>query len=156
VADLSIYLFWTGFATSVMATLLYVGYVASASLSFRRMAAQTSAGTMTVSGATGVPNPGIGRLATSFTAFTVLFLGGQVATRWSATGHAPISNLYEFNGSVRLRHRGRLPRLRIGHATAAVGIVALPIVVTMLFVASVFPSVDIVCRSSRRCRTGRC
>ena len=83
-ANLSIYLFWTGLATSVMAAVTYFAYVASASLSFRRMAAQTSVGTVTVSTpASGIPNPGIGRLATTFTAFTVLFLAGQVATRWS-------------------------------------------------------------------------
>ena len=43
-ANLSIYLFWIGLATSVMAGVTYFAYVASASLSFRRMAAQTSAG----------------------------------------------------------------------------------------------------------------
>lgn len=142
-ADLSIYLFWTGFATAVMAMLLYWAYVASASVSFRRMAAQTSAGAVTVSGATGVPNPGLGRLATSFTAFTALFLGGQVAARWSATGHAPIANLYEFTSAFGFGIAAAYLAFETGARQRRAGVVALPIVVTMLFVASLFPA-DIV------------
>src|SRR5512141_825936 len=98
-AHLSIYLFWAGLITAVIDVALYVAYVGSASLSLRRLSAQTSAGTVTISGATGVPNPGVGRLATSFLSFTVLFLGAQVAARWAATGHAPIANLYEFTAA---------------------------------------------------------
>lgn len=142
-ADLSIYLFWTGFATAAMAMLLYWAYVASASVSFRRMAAQTSAGAVTVSGATGVPNPGLGRLATSFTAFTALFLGGQVAARWSATGHAPIANLYEFTSAFGFGIAAAYLAFETGSRQRRAGVVALPIVVTMLFVASLFPA-DIV------------
>ena len=69
-ADLSIYLFWTGLVTALMTSALYIAYVASASLAVRRMSAQTSAGTVTIS--IGLPNPGLGRLATTFAWFTVL------------------------------------------------------------------------------------
>src|SRR6188508_2278153 len=98
-AELSIYFFWTGLVTAVIASAMYVAYVASASVAVRRVSAQTNAGTVTLSSATGVPNAGIGRLATTFAAFTAMFLAAQVAARWSATGHAPISNLYEFTAA---------------------------------------------------------
>lgn len=143
-ANLSIYLFWTGLATSVMAGVTYFAYVGSASLSFRRMAAQTSAGMVTVSAPpSGIPNPGLGRLATTFTGFTVLFLAGQVATRWSATGHAPISNLYEFTAAFGFGIAAVYLVFETATRQRRVGVVALPIVITMLVIASLFPS-DIV------------
>jgi len=140
VAELSIYLFWTGLATASLAGLLYIVYVASATVSLRRMTAQTELGTMTLSGATGLPNPGIGRLATSFTAFTVLFLGGQVATRWVATGHAPISNLYEFTSAFAFGISAAYLVFESITGLRRVGILALPIVITMLGIATLFPT----------------
>ncbi len=77
-ADLSIYLFWAGMVTSLMAAGLYVAFAASASVAVRRMEAQTSAGTVVISGPTGTPNMGIGRMATTLTTFTVLFLAAAV------------------------------------------------------------------------------
>ncbi len=139
-AELSIYLFWTGLATASLAGLLYIVYVASATVSLRRMTAQTELGTMTLSGATGLPNPGIGRLATSFTAFTVLFLGGQVATRWVATGHAPISNLYEFTSAFAFGISAAYLVFESITGLRRVGILALPIVITMLGIATLFPT----------------
>ena len=112
-ANLSIYLFWTGMATSLMASALYIAYVASASLAVRRMTAQTSAGTVTIAQPSGVPNAGIGRLATVFTAFTVIFLAGQVAARWSATGHAVL--LTDGGQSANHRDRPGPEALRLGH-----------------------------------------
>ncbi len=139
-AELSIYLFWTGLATASLAGLLYIVYVASATVSLRRMTAQTELGTMTLSGATGLPNPGIGRLATSFTAFTVLFLGGQVATRWVATGHAPISNLYEFTSAFAFGISAAYLVFESITGLRRVGVLALPIVITMLGIATLFPT----------------
>ncbi len=63
-ADLSIYLFWSALVISLIAVLCYTAYVASASVSLRRFAAQTEAGTVTITAQSGIPNPGIGRLAT--------------------------------------------------------------------------------------------
>jgi len=139
-ADLSIYLFWTGLGTAIAAWLLYVGYVASASLSLRRYSAQTSAGPVTVTGASGVPNGGIGRLATSFTAFSVIALGGQVAARWAATGHAPISDLWEFTAAFAFGISGAYLVFEAITHQRRMGLVALPIVITMLGIASLFPS----------------
>ena len=142
-ADLSIYLFWSGLVTALMAVVLYAGYVASASVSLRRFSAQTEAGTVEFSSASGVPNPGIGRLATSFTIFTALALGGAVASRWAAVEHAPISNMYEFTVAFAF---GVATVYMISETLSGqrrLGVVGLPIVAGMLLVATQFPS-DIV------------
>jgi cytochrome c-type biogenesis protein CcsB len=142
-ADLSIYLFWSGMATAAIATVLYFAYVASASIAFRRVSAQTTAGTVTLSTASGTANPGIGRLATAFTGITVIFLAGQVATRWSAVGHAPFSNLYEFTAAFGFGIAAAYLAFEAYTRNRRFGLVALPIVLGMLFIASLFPS-DIV------------
>ena len=139
-AELSIYLFWSGVVTAAISVAVYVAYVGSASVSLRRMSAQTSAGTVTISGATGVPNAGLGRLATTFMALTVLALGGQVAARWSATGHAPISNLYEFTAAFAFGIAVAYLAFETATRLRRVGVLAAPIVVTMLGIASLFPN----------------
>ncbi len=139
-ADLSIYLFWAGFVTALMASALYIAYVASASLAVRRMSAQTSAGTVTISTGNGQPNAGIGRLATTFTGFTVMFLAAQVATRWSATGHAPISNLYEFTAAFGFGISAAYLAFEVYTRNRRFGLLGLPIVAGMLVIASTFPS----------------
>ncbi len=139
-ADLSIYLFWAGFVTAAIASALYIAFVASASLAVRRLSAQTSAGTVTISTASGVPNAGIGRLATTFAGFTVLFLAGQVATRWSATGHAPISNLYEFTAAFGFGISAAYLAFEAYTRNRKFGMLGLPIVVGMLAIASTFPN----------------
>jgi cytochrome c-type biogenesis protein CcsB len=140
VADLSIYLFWSGMATAAIAAVLYVAYVASASLAVRRVSAQTTAGTVTISTAGGTANPGIGRLATAFTGITVIFLAGQVATRWSAVGHAPFSNLYEFTAAFGFGIAAAYLAFEAYTRNRRFGLIALPIVLAMLFIASLFPS----------------
>lgn len=139
-ADLSIYLFWAGFVTALMASALYIAYVASASLAVRRMSAQTSAGTVTITTGNGQPNAGIGRLATTFTGFTVMFLAAQVATRWSATGHAPISNLYEFTAAFGFGISAAYLTFEVYTRNRRFGLLGLPIVAGMLAIASTFPS----------------
>lgn len=134
------FLFWTGMGTAVAAWLLYVCFVASAAISLRRYSAQTSAGTVTVSAAPGVPSAGIGRLATSFTGFTVVALGGQVAARWAATGHAPISDLWEFTAAFAFGISAAYLAFEALTHQRRMGLVALPIVITMLVVATFFPS----------------
>jgi cytochrome c-type biogenesis protein CcsB len=104
------------------------------------MSAQTTAGTVTISQSSGVPNAGIGRLATTFTAFTALFLAGQVATRWSATGHAPISNLYEFTAAFGFGIAAAYLAFETYMGNRRFGLLALPIVAGMLAIASTFPN----------------
>ena len=142
-ADLSIYLFWSGMATAAIASLLYIAYVASAAVAIRSVRAQTTLGTVTLSAATGRPSPGIGRLATTFTGITVIFLAGQVATRWAAVGHAPFANLYEFTAAFGFGIAAAYLAFEANTRNRRFGLVALPIVLGMLIIASLFPS-DIV------------
>lgn len=139
-ASLSNYLFWTSMATAGLAAVLYFAYIASASLSVRRMSAQTDVGTVTVTTGGGTPNPGIGRLATTFTVFTAAFLVGWVVTRWSATGHTPLSNLYEFTTAFAFAIAISYLAFETTQGNRRFGVLALPIVVGMLFIASLFPN----------------
>jgi cytochrome c-type biogenesis protein CcsB len=104
------------------------------------MSAQTSAGTLTISSASGVPNPGLGRIATTFTGITVLALGGQVAARWAAVGHAPISDLYEFTAAFAFGIAAAYLTFETITGQRRFGVIALPIVIAMLGIASLFPS----------------
>jgi cytochrome c-type biogenesis protein CcsB len=140
VAELSNNLFWVGFALAVGAAALYGGYVLSAAVAVRRFAAQTSAGTVTIAAPAGRPSPGVGRLASAFTLLTSVALAGAIAARWSAVGHTPLSNLYEFT----LVFAWGISTWYLVFETVTrqrrIGVVALPIVVGMLFIASRFPN----------------
>ena len=137
--ELASYLFWTGLALAAIASLTYIAYTASASLSLRRLSAQTSAGTITLSGATGAPNAGLGRLATTFTALTALALTGSIVARWVAVEHTPLSNLYEY--TVAFAWGVAVAWLAFERTAGGrrFGVVALPIVTVMLAIATLFP-----------------
>ena len=137
--ELASYLFWTGLALAAFASATYIAHAASASLSLRRFSAQTDAGTVTLSDATGVPNPGIGRLATTFATLTALALTGSLAARWVAVEHAPLSNLYEY--TVALAWGVSVAWLAFERTARArrFGVVALPIAAALLAIATLFP-----------------
>ncbi len=137
--ELASYLFWTGLALAAFASATYIAHAASASLSLRRFSAQTDAGTVTLSDATGVPNAGIGRLATTFATLTALALTGSLVARWVAVEHAPLSNLYEY--TVALAWGVSVAWLAFERTARArrFGVVALPIVTALLAVATLFP-----------------
>ena len=137
--ELASYLFWTGLALAAIASATYVAHAASASVAVRRFSAQTDAGTVTLSGATGVPNAGLGRLATTFASLTALALTGSLAARWIAVEHAPLSNLYEY--TVALAWGVSVAWLAFERAARArrFGLVALPIVTALLAIATLFP-----------------
>lgn len=139
-ANLSIYLFWTSLVTSLMAVGLYWTYVASAFISLRRFAAQTEAGTIVVSGSPTGPNLGLGRLATTFTAFTCMALVGAVATRWAATARPPMSNMYEFTVFFAMGIAVAYLAFEIYSRQRRLGVLSLPIVAGMLGIATLFPS----------------
>ena len=137
--ELASYLFWTGLALAAFASATYIAHAASASLSLRRFSAQTDAGTVTLSDATGVPNAGIGRLATTFAALTAAALTVSLAARWVAVEHAPLSNLYEY--TVALAWGVSVAWLAFERTVRArrFGVVALPIVTALLAIATLFP-----------------
>ena len=137
--ELASYLFWTGLALAAFASATYIAHAASASLFLRRFSAQTDAGTVTLSDATGVPNAGIGRLATTFATLTALALTGSLVARWVAVEHAPLSNLYEY--TVALAWGVSVAWLAFERTARArrFGVVALPIVTALLAIATLFP-----------------
>ena len=137
--ELASYLFWTGLALAAFASATHLAHAASASLSLRRFSAQTDAGTVTLSDATGVPNAGIGRLATTFATLTALALTGSLVARWVAVEHAPLSNLYEY--TVALAWGVSVAWLAFERTARArrFGVVALPIVTALLAIATLFP-----------------
>lgn len=140
VASFSMYLFWTGLGTAVLASLVYAAYVASAALGFRRAVAQTSAGTVSVAVGDGVPSAGLGRLATALTGLTVVFLAGWAAARWAAAGHAPLSNLFEFTATFALGVAAAYLAFERAIGNRRYGVLALPITAVMLGIAATFPS----------------
>ncbi len=137
--ELASYLFWTGLALAAIASATYVAHAASASFALRRFSAQTDAGAVTLSGATGVPNAGLGRLATTFASLTAVALTVSLVARWIAVEHAPLSNLYEY--TVALAWGVSLAWLAFERVARArrFGLVALPIVTALLAVAILFP-----------------
>lgn len=139
-AELSIYLFWAGLVTSLIATALYIAYAASAHLVLRRFAAQTDAGTVTVSGTAPEASPGLGRLATTTTAITATLLGFAVAARWAAVGHAPLSNLYEFTVAFAFGIAVAYLGFEAWSGMRRLGLIGLPIVAAMLIIAAQFPT----------------
>ena len=138
-AELSSYLFWTGLVLSGITSATYIAYVGSASLALRRFSAQTTAGTVTLSSASGRPVAGIGRLATTFTALTVVAIAGAVAARWAAVDHAPLSNLYEYTVALAGGIAVSYLVFEAGTGGRRFGVVALPIVAGMLAIATLFP-----------------
>lgn len=138
-ADLSIYLFWTGLLTALLASGGYVAYVVSGTVSVRRLSAQTPAGTVTVSTSSGSPSAGLGRLASMLAALTTLALAGAVAARWSAVGHAPWSNLYEFTVTFAFGIAAAYLAFESGTRQRRMGVIAMPLVAAMLGVATLFP-----------------
>ena len=139
-ADLSIYLFWTGLATSLLAGATYAAYVLSGTVALRRFSAQTEAGTVTLSAPAMTANPGTGRLATAFLGMTAAALAGAVASRWAAVDHAPVANLYEFTVAFAFGIAAAYLAFEGWSRQRRFGIVALPIVIAMLLIATQFPS----------------
>ncbi len=137
--ELASYLFWTGLAFAAIASATYVLHAASAVVSLRRFSAQTDAGPVTLSGASGVPSAGLGRLATTFATLTATALTISLIARWIAVEHAPLSNLYEY--TVALAWGVAVAWLAFERTAGArrFGVLALPIVTALLGVATLFP-----------------
>lgn len=142
-ADLSIYLFWTGLTVSLIAAFLYVAYVASAVLAVRRFSAHTDIGTVTVTAGVPRPNHGLGRLASTFALLTAMVLVGAVGSRWLAVDHPPLSNMYEFTVAFGAGISCAYLAFEWTTGQRRVGIVALPVVAAVLGIATQFPS-DVV------------
>lgn len=138
-AELALYCYWTALVTAPIAMLFSWAYVVSGAVAGRQVAAQTNAGTVRVRLPARGPNAGIGRLATTFTVLTALFLAGWVVTRWIARGYAPLSNLYEFTTAFAFGICVAYLAFEAVYRNRRYGALVLPIVVAMLAIAATFP-----------------
>ncbi|MFN0093754.1 MAG: cytochrome c biogenesis protein CcsA [Dehalococcoidia bacterium] len=139
-ADLSIYLFWAGLVAAAMAS---VAYWAStfAPVAVVRARAATSAGTMTVTtplARSASPGPSLAACMLGWCAAAAL--AGAVLARWQAVHHAPYSNLYEFTVAFAMGIALSYVGFEVITRQRRVGLVAWPIVLGMLLIATQFPS----------------
>jgi cytochrome c-type biogenesis protein CcsB len=119
---------------------VYIAYAASGFVAVRRLSAQTSAGTITLTEGPREASASLGRLATTTAALTVVALAGAVVTRWSAVGHAPLSNLYEFTVAFAFGMVCAYVGFEAWSGMRRLGLVAMPIVLGMLITAAQFPT----------------
>ena len=78
-------------------------------------------------------------------AFTVTIIGflanlGYFFTRWGATGHAPLSNMFEFTTAFGMTLVGGFILLYFLYRTPVLGMVVLPVALLIIAFASMFPS----------------
>jgi cytochrome c-type biogenesis protein CcsB len=79
-------------------------------------------------------------MATTMTSFTVASLGGAVAARWAAVAHPPMSNMYEFTVAFGFAICAAYLAFERTSHQRRFGTIALPIVVIILGIATLFPS----------------
>jgi cytochrome c-type biogenesis protein CcsB len=140
VAELSTYLFWTGFLFAALAFGATVLQAIGVRAARQALTAETGYGTVTVGGDRGAQRDAMTAIAVALGVLTALTLGGAYFARWSAVGHAPLSNLYEFTTAfafgISVAHVAFIAWSR----QVRFGLVSLPIVLVMLLTASLFPS----------------
>lgn len=78
-------------------------------------------------------------------AFAITVLGfaanlGYFFTRWGATGHAPLSNMFEFTTAFGMTLVGGFIIIYALYKTPVVGMVVLPVALLIIAFASMFPS----------------
>ncbi|MFQ5380503.1 MAG: cytochrome c biogenesis protein CcsA [Dehalococcoidia bacterium] len=138
-ADVSLFLTWSGLALAVFA---FAAHVATAALYPRpaHVPAPVAAGPKEGGhpGRAGAP-----AFASALTAATVAVLGTGFATRWWAVGHAPFGNLYEFTAAFAFGVATATLLFSIAVRQVYFALVGLPIVIVSLAVAALFPS-DVV------------
>ncbi len=137
-ADLSVYLFWSGLITSVAAVVAYLAHGFAAGLWPVRRAAAEGVGVVSVQVAG--DDRGGGRFATMVAALASGFFIASTAARWAASGRPPLANMYEATvalcGFVGLAYL--LFERRAG--TRRFGVLAMVLVAGFAGVATLFPS----------------
>ena len=81
-----------------------------------------------------------GRIGIIITAIGFLAHIGYFATRWIASGHAPLSNMFEFTTAFAMMLVGAFILLFYIYRTPSLGLFALPIAVIIIGYASMFPT----------------
>src|SRR5690606_16981111 len=78
-------------------------------------------------------------------AFIITLIGfiahlGYFFTRWGATGHAPLSNMFEFTTAFGMTLVGGFIVIYLLYKTPVLGMVVLPVALLIIAYASMFPS----------------
>ena len=80
-----------------------------------------------------------GKIAITITIIGFLTHLGYFITRWMASGHAPVSNMFEFMTAFGMMIVGAFILLFFLYRTPSLGLFALPIAVIIIGYASMFP-----------------
>ncbi|WP_434399480.1 c-type cytochrome biogenesis protein CcsB [Planococcus sp. 11815] len=81
-----------------------------------------------------------GKVAITITVIGFLAQLGYFITRWMVTGHAPISNMFEFTTAFGMTLVGGFIIIYALYKTAVLGMIVLPIALLIIAYASMFPS----------------
>lgn len=81
-----------------------------------------------------------GRVAITITVIGFIANLGYFFTRWGATGHAPLSNMFEFTTAFGMTLVGGFIILYILYKTPVLGMIVLPVALLIIAFASMFPS----------------
>ncbi|QPR70404.1 c-type cytochrome biogenesis protein CcsB [Lysinibacillus macroides] len=119
--DISGNLLYVAFVAYLMATLLFGGSIKQAN-------------------ATGKNIDKWGKLAIGVTIIGFLSQLGYFITRWIYTGHAPVSNMFEFTTAFGMFIVGAFILIYFIYRLTALGLVALPIALLIIAYAAMFPN----------------
>lgn len=81
-----------------------------------------------------------GKVAITITVIGFVVQLGYFITRWMVTGHAPISNMFEFTTAFGMTLVGGFIIIYALYKTAVLGMIVLPIALLIIAYASMFPS----------------
>ncbi len=81
-----------------------------------------------------------GTIAFVITLFGFLTHLGYFFTRWGATGHAPLSNMFEFTTAFGMTLVGGFIVIYFLYKTPVIGMIVLPVALLIIAFASMFPS----------------
>ncbi|RNF40529.1 c-type cytochrome biogenesis protein CcsB [Planococcus salinus] len=81
-----------------------------------------------------------GKVAITLTVIGFIANLGYFFTRWGATGHAPLSNMFEFTTAFGMTLVGGFILLYLLYKTPVLGMVVLPVALLIIAFASMFPS----------------
>lgn len=120
--DVSGYLLFAAFIAYLIATVLFGGAIKPAKVSTNPVRAEKW-----------------GKLAVTVTIIGFLANLGYFILRWIYTGHAPVSNMFEFTTAFGMFLVGAFIVIYFMYRVAALGIVALPIAILIIGYAAMFP-----------------
>ncbi|HSP22300.1 MAG TPA: c-type cytochrome biogenesis protein CcsB [Planococcus sp. (in: firmicutes)] len=121
--------------TDISSNLLYVAFISYliATFVFGGAVKGNKAGTFKSEGRWGT-------IAFAITVFGFLANLGYFITRWGATGHAPLSNMFEFTTAFGMTLVGGFIVIYALYKTPVIGMIVLPVALLIIAFASMFPS----------------